>query len=136
MRKNLSTSVYTFRTIIQENGMYVDKTKDLYKLVSKLNGQYFFSRPRRFGKSLTISTLESIFLGEKDLFKGLYIYEQDYDWKKYPIIRLSLNGLSSETAEELERKIKFELDDIGEDFNIVLKRDGSCPGRWVCYGNK
>ena len=125
MRKKLSTSVYTFRTIIQENGMYVDKTKDLYKLVSKLNGQYFFSRPRRFGKSLTISTLESIFLGEKELFKGLYIYEQDYDWKKYPIIRLSLNGLSSETAEELERKIKFELDDIGEDFNIVLKRDGS-----------
>ena len=125
MRKKLSTSIYTFRDIINENCMYVDKTKDIFKLILKPKGQYFFSRPRRFGKSLTISTLESIFLGEKELFKGLYIYEQDYDWKKYPIIRLSLNGLSSETAEELERKIKFELDDIGEDFNIVLKRDGS-----------
>ena len=53
--------------------MYVDKTKEIYNLISKQDGQFFLSRPRRFGKSLTLSTLKSFFLGEKELFKGLYI---------------------------------------------------------------
>ena len=105
MRKKLSTSIYTFRDIINENCMYVDKTKDIFKLILKPKGQYFFSRPRRFGKSLTISTLESIFLGEKELFKGLYIYEQDYDWKKYPVIKLSFSSVKVDKAEDYENYI-------------------------------
>jgi len=120
MKKYLSTSIYTFRDIINENCMYVDKTKDIFNLILKPKGQYFFSRPRRFGKSLTISTLESIFLGEKELFKGLYIYEQDYDWKKYPIIQIALNNLSSGTAEELEENIVFALRKIAKRNKIKL----------------
>ncbi|MBN2695287.1 AAA family ATPase, partial [bacterium] len=122
MRKNLSTSIYTFKTIIQNNCMYVDKTKEIYELVNKINGQFFLSRPRRFGKSLTLSTLESIFKGDKELFKGLYIYEQKFEWKKHPIIKLSLNKVSSKTANELEEKLSYEIEDIAENYEITLSR--------------
>ncbi len=69
-RKTLSTTTATFIDIIKDNGMYLDKTEEIYQMVSKRKGQFFLSRPRRFGKSLTLSTLESFFLGDKDLFKG------------------------------------------------------------------
>jgi len=71
--KDLTASVYTFRDIINGNYLYVDKTNYIYDLVKTFKGQYFLTRPRRFGKSLTLSTLKSFFLGEKTLFKGLYI---------------------------------------------------------------
>jgi hypothetical protein len=126
MRKELNTSIYTFRDVTNLNCMYVDKTEDIYKLVSKSKGQFFLSRPRRFGKSLTISTLESIFFGEKELFKGLYIYNQEYDWKKYPVIRLALNQLSSSTAEELEKKLSMAMDRIAKKSEIsLLSEDAS-----------
>ncbi len=125
MRKHLSTSIYTFRDIINENCMYIDKTADIWKLVSKPKGQFFLSRPRRFGKSLTLSTLESIFLGEKELFIDLYIYDQPYEWKSYPIIRLSMNQLSSSTSDELERKLRYCLEDIAEDQGVKLVRESS-----------
>ncbi len=69
MRKELQTSDSTFKDIIKAGGMYVDKTKHLYKFVSRFNGQYFLSRPRRFGKSMLLSTLKSIFSGDKELFR-------------------------------------------------------------------
>jgi len=126
MRKSLSTNIYTFKTIIEKNGMYVDKTPFIYKLVqNEMKNQYFLSRPRRFGKSMTLSTLESIFLGEKELFKGLYIYDQPYEWKKYPIIRLSMNLISSQTADELEKKLCTLITEIAEDYQIDLIKDTS-----------
>ncbi len=125
MRKKLSTSVYTFRTIIQENGLYVDKTQDIYRMVTALEGQFFLSRPRRFGKSLTLSTLESVFRGEKDLFRGLYIHDQEYDWKPYPIIRISLNACSASCASELDRKLSGLLDDTAEDYGVAIKGVGA-----------
>ncbi|HPG36004.1 MAG TPA: ATP-binding protein [bacterium] len=125
MRKKLSTSIYTFRTIKDQNCMYVDKTREMYDLVSRPNGQFFLSRPRRFGKSLTLSTLESIFFGEKELFKGLYIYDQEYDWKKYPVIRLALNQLSSSTAEELEENLALAIKNVAGKYGIVLETERS-----------
>ena len=76
---------------VRRNGYaYVDKTALLYKLVSE--GKYYFlSRPRRFGKSLFLSTLESYFCGEKELFDGLAVSELEHDWKSYPILHLDLN---------------------------------------------
>jgi hypothetical protein len=123
MRKRLSTSVYTFSKIIKENGMYVDKTKELYQLVSKLNGQIFLARPRRFGKSLTLSTLESFFNGERELFKGLYLYDRDIAWKKHPVVRLALNQMSSRTAAELEKKLCWSLDFFAKNEKIKLTAD-------------
>ncbi|MFN4151626.1 MAG: AAA family ATPase, partial [Candidatus Sericytochromatia bacterium] len=72
--KNLPLGEQNFKKIIEKNLLYVDKTDEIYKLLSTGGTYFFLSRPRRFGKSLLISTLESIFLGEKELFKDLYIY--------------------------------------------------------------
>ena len=60
-RKELNTSKYNFKAIIQENCMYVDKTKDIYRAVSKTDGQFFLSHPRRFGKSLLVNTMDGLF---------------------------------------------------------------------------
>ncbi len=100
--------------------MYVDKTREIYRMISKPEGQFFLSRPRRFGKSLTLSTLESVFKGEKELFKGLYIYDQPYDWKPYPIIRLAMNKLSAATCAEFEENLASELDWLGSQQGISL----------------
>ncbi len=89
MKKTISTSIYSFKDLIENNCIYVDKTKYLYEIIAAPKGQFFCARPRRFGKSLAISTLEAIFNGDKELFKDCYIYKNtDYDWKKYPIIHL------------------------------------------------
>ena len=124
MKKRLTTSIYTFETIIEQNGMYVDKTRDIYQLVREMEGQFFLSRPRRFGKSMTLSTLKAIFEGKKELFKGLYIYEQDYDWQKHPIIHLSLNSMSSENISDFSKRLCIALDRIADENEIKLL-DGS-----------
>ena len=80
-----------FPKIINENFVYVDKTKYAWQLAS-LGGSYFLSKPRRFGKSLFISTLESIFLGKKEFFKGLYIYDK-WEFEEYPIIRIDFTKI-------------------------------------------
>ncbi|MBC7474853.1 MAG: AAA family ATPase, partial [Candidatus Sericytochromatia bacterium] len=93
--KPLSLGNSTFKDIIESNCIYVDKTEEIYKLFDNENTKkyYFLSRPRRFGKSLLVSTLEQIFLGNKELFKGLYIYDK-IEFKKYPVIKLTMNDLN------------------------------------------
>ncbi|MBR4330825.1 MAG: AAA family ATPase [Candidatus Riflebacteria bacterium] len=75
------------------NYLYVDKTEYLWKLVNSPQSMFFFSRPRRFGKSLTLSTLKAIFQGKKELFKGLFIENQPYDWKSYPVIHIDMGSV-------------------------------------------
>lgn len=77
---------------IRENGyVYVDKTGKMYKLVSE--GKYYFlSRPRRFGKSLLVSTLKAYFEGRKELFDGLAVANLEKNWKQYPVLHLDLNS--------------------------------------------
>ncbi len=94
MLQQLPAGESSFITIRSENQLYVDKTEVIHRLVS--SGRYFFlSRPRRFGKSLTVSTLKALFEGRRDLFEGLWIHEPDrWDWTQtYPVISLSFNGL-------------------------------------------
>jgi len=86
--KKISTSTYTFSKLIENECLYVDKTKYFYNLITEPFGQFFCSRPRRFGKSLAISTLESIFSGKRELFDGLFISKTDYSWPKHPIIHI------------------------------------------------
>ena len=120
MEKYLTTSVSTFKDIIENNYLYVDKTRYIYDLVKIPKGIYFLSRPRRFGKSLTLSTLKSIFLGEKEIFKGLYIYDKPFEWKNHPIIHLSLNRMMARTADELEENLCIAVDKIAKNYNITL----------------
>ncbi len=88
--KKLPIGIQTFREIITGNYVYVDKTREAFEIVE--NYKYvFLSRPRRFGKSLFLSTLKEIFEGNKELFKGLFIYDK-YDFPKYPVIKISWEG--------------------------------------------
>ncbi|WP_459893692.1 ATP-binding protein, partial [Desulfothermus okinawensis] len=89
--KKLPIGISSFREIIEGDYVYIDKTKEAYELIE--NYKYvFLSRPRRFGKSLFLDTLKEIFEGNKELFKGLYIYDKwDFD-KKYPVIKISWAG--------------------------------------------
>ncbi len=122
MRKYLNTSASTYENIINANFMYVDKTKELYKIINHDQGQYFLSRPRRFGKSMLLSTLRAVFEGKKELFKNQYIYNQEYDWKEYPIIHLKMNSITTDTIDNFKRRLMDELDDISKKFSITLNR--------------
>ena len=96
--KKLPIGIQDIEEVINSGYLYVDKTKLIHRLVSE--GKYYFlSRPRRFGKSLLISTLEQIFKGNKKLFKGLYIYDK-IDWEEHPIINLSFNSISYERGKD------------------------------------
>ena len=90
MAKKYPIGIQDFEKLRKEGYCYIDKTSYVYDLVQK-GSYYFLSRPRRFGKSLLISTLEAYFEGKKDLFEGLAIAGLEKDWKKYPVLHLDLN---------------------------------------------
>ncbi len=111
------TGQYYFPSLIEQGYTYVDKTHILYNLIQEEPG-CFLARPRRFGKSLLISTLEALFQGRKNLFKGLWIESSDYEWKTHPIIHLDLSGSSSGSPEKLEQALKNTLVIIGKQYGI------------------
>ena len=95
-RLKLPVGIQTFEIIRTDDYFYVDKTKYLIELIS--GGRvYFLSRPRRFGKSLTISTFDALFSGKKELFKGLYAEEflNRPEFKPKPVIRLDMSGITT-----------------------------------------
>ena len=100
--------IQNFGKIRREGYVYVDKTALMYKMTSE-GSYYFLSRPRRFGKSLFLSTLESYFRGEKELFEGLAVSQLEHDWKQYPILHLDLNTEQYDTKEALEGKLNLFL---------------------------
>ncbi len=122
--KDLTTSIYTFEDLIQGDFLYVDKTEYIWQLVRPAKEMYFLSRPRRFGKSLTVSTLKAVFEGKKELFKGLAIYDKPYDWKPHPIIKLDLNGRDFSTLEKMEESLRLILLEQA-DFNKVSLKETS-----------
>ncbi len=102
--KKLPIGISTLKTILNDGYHYIDKTHLALELIN--NGQYYFlSRPRRFGKSLFLDTLRTIFDGDKEIFKGLHIYESGYDFKKYPVIRISFNDGDFKSLEGFRQTI-------------------------------
>ena len=99
--KDLTSYVFNFEELIRGNFLYVDKTEYIWNLIRPSSAGYFLSRPRRFGKSLTLSTLKAVFEGKKELFKGLAIYDKPYDWKPYPVIHLDMAGCDVHTEDDL-----------------------------------
>lgn len=83
--------IQSFDRIINDGFVYVDKTDLVYSLVTE-GSIYFLSRPRRFGKSLLVSTLKNYFLGRKELFRGLKIDALEKDWNVYPVFHIDFNG--------------------------------------------
>lgn len=101
--------IQNFEKIRRDGYAYVDKTALMYKMVSE-GSYYFLSRPRRFGKSLMISTLEAFFSAERDLFNGLYVDSMDWGWQKYPILHIDLNVKKYETKEDLDKILNRHLE--------------------------
>ena len=84
--------IQDFESIRRDGFVYVDKTELIYNLVFGSGKYYFLSRPRRFGKSLLISTMEAYFKGKKELFEGLAMADLEKEWKAYPVLRFDLSG--------------------------------------------
>jgi hypothetical protein len=123
--KKLPISLQDFRKIIENDFKYIDKTKYIYQICQS-PGAYFMSRPRRFGKSITISILEELYLGSKELFKGLWI-EDKWDWtKKHPVLRFSLTTIGYESL-ELGPALVQELHYQAEKKGLKLNRSGIGP---------
>ena len=108
MAKLYPIGIQNFEKIRKEGYLYVDKTALVYQLV-KTGSYYFLSRPRRFGKSLLISTLEAYFLGKKELFTGLAMEKLEKDWIEYPVIHLDLNAKKFDTEDDLIRLVDRQL---------------------------
>ena len=114
MPKKLPLGLQDFRKIIENGFLYVDKTEYLSRIVSQ-PGAYFLSRPRRFGKSITVATLHELYSGSRELFQGLWI-EDKWDWnKKHPVLRLSLKdvnfeqrGLEEPLAERIQEAASWQ----------------------------
>ena len=101
--------IQNFEKIRKDGYFYIDKTALIYQMV-KTGSYYFLSRPRRFGKSLLISTLEAYFLGKKELFEGLVMEKLEKDWITYPIFHMDLNTEKYDTRESLDSILNFTLE--------------------------
>ncbi|MCD7924699.1 MAG: ATP-binding protein [Bacteroides sp.] len=109
--------IQNFEKIRKGGYLYIDKTALIYKMV-KTGSYYFLSRPRRFGKSLLISTLEAYSQGKRELFEGLAMEKLEKDWIKYPILHLDLNTQKYDTPESLEEKLSTTLDEWEDIYGI------------------
>lgn len=120
--KNLPVGIQTFRDMIEQDYLYVDKTKQIHDLFARGGKYYFMSRPRRFGKSLLVSTLAEIFSGNRELFKGLWIYDK-IEWTEHPVVHLDLSKISFKTPDMLEDALGTRLEKIAANHNIQLDHD-------------
>ena len=119
MPQKLPLGLQDFRKIIENGFLYMDKTEYLFRICSK-PGLYFLSRPRRFGKSITVATIHELYNGSKTLFKGLWI-EDKWDWnKKNPVVRLSLKDINFEQR-GLEDSLAERVHEVGQNKGIELK---------------
>ena len=123
--KDLTSYVFSFEEMIRGNFLYVDKTEYIWNLIRPSSAGYFLSRPRRFGKSLTLSTLKAVFEGKKELFKGLALYDKPYDWKPYPIIHLSFGDFTAvnDTVEKLDRYLVRKVKETAKNLAVHLTVD-------------
>ena len=108
----LATDTHDFPSIRERGCIYVDKTMFIHRLVVNASARLFFvSRPRRFGKSLTVSALKALFSGRRELFEGLAIDKTDWKWEKYPIIHFEFNDLTTTSIEDFQKSLAYHVAD-------------------------
>ena len=112
--------IQSFEKIRQGGYVYVDKTDLIYK-IAKTSQYYFLSRPRRFGKSLLLSTMEAYFRGRKELFDGLAVASLEKDWTEYPVLHLDLGGANYADMDALKEKLGRQLKDLESEYGVVRK---------------
>jgi hypothetical protein len=121
MLQRLPLDVSTFSVLRTGNYLYVDKTQYAYNLITG-GRRFFISRPRRFGKSLFVSTLKEILLVNKALFDGLWIGSSDYSWKEHGVITLDLSSLGIDSAESAKDGLTYALIDIAKNYGFVFDK--------------
>ena len=131
--RKLPIGIQDFEDLRQNGYLYVDKTAFVYKLVTE-GKPYFLSRPRRFGKSLLLSTLEAYFLGKKELFKGLKIYEEEEKsenpWQVYPVLKFSLAAGEFTKQDGLRNGLTSDLRRFEEKYGLKESPDTALPDRF------
>ncbi|MCP4396928.1 MAG: ATP-binding protein [bacterium] len=125
----LPVGIASFELIRTQGYLYVDKTPWIYHMATQ--GMYYFlSRPRRFGKSLLVSTLSNMFQGKKELFSGLWVAEQsDWDWQAHPVITLDFNEILHSTPDEMKQSLLLQLHRQADEAGVELHTD--IPG--MCF---
>ena len=116
--KRLPVGIQTFSNIFEDDMLYIDKTEYIWKMIH-LSKYIFLSRPRRFGKSLLVSTLQAYYEGRKDLFKGLYIENVEKEWIEYPVLRISMASGKHMEKEQLERYLGNRLEEYERKYGIT-----------------
>ncbi len=101
--------IQTFERIRKEDKLYIDKTEYIYRMAHTSGTYFFLGRPRRFGKSLLVTTMKSYFEGKKELFKGLAIEKLEHEWTEYPVLHFDMSGGKHMEKEQLERYLAFIL---------------------------
>ncbi|MBF0102381.1 MAG: AAA family ATPase, partial [Desulfobacterales bacterium] len=116
----LPVSTSSFERIREDGYLYVDKTQHIFRMIDE-GIYYFMSRPRRFGKSLTVSTLRCLFQGRKELFDRLWIKEYtDWQWKTYPVVIIDFNELTHDNPEHLKESLAYNLFNTASYYEISL----------------
>ena len=129
--EKIATDTYSFKDIREGEFVYVDKTAILKTLADgSIGKQFFIARPRRFGKSLAVSTLQCLFEGRRDLFRGLAI-EPDWNWSKtYPVLKLDMAGCQAATTDMLWQKIRVQLLRNAERLGVPLREGLPVSGQF------
>ncbi|MDR3366071.1 MAG: ATP-binding protein [Prevotellaceae bacterium] len=122
MKKKLPVGIQSFSKLRTNGFVYVDKTEHIYKMIDDGSSIYFLSRPRRFGKSLLVSTLDALFSGRKELFEGLYIYDK-WDWTQpHPVIRLDFGSIANNTSEALSNSLADFVKEVATKHRITIEK--------------
>ncbi|SEN01344.1 PD-(D/E)XK nuclease superfamily protein [bacterium A37T11] len=130
--KGLPIGQDSFENLVADNGVYVDKTAYMLQMISSSGRAFFLSRPRRFGKSLFLSTIKAIFEGKKELFKGLFI-EDKIEWETYPVLKLDMSGLDITSVPEFKKSLLNKLQDmaVAEGLDIDVDIPASFLSRMI-----
>ena len=124
-RKLYPIGIQTFEEIRKLDNLYIDKTEYIYRM-THTDGKYFFlSRPRRFGKSLLVSTFQSYFEGKKELFEGLAIEKLEKEWNTYPVLHFDLSKGKHMEKAQLEEYLGYLLEDYEQKYGIENHRNGN-----------
>lgn len=117
--------IQTFERIRKENKLYIDKTEYIYRMTHSGGCYFFLSRPRRFGKSLLVSTFESYFSGKKELFEGLAIEKLEQKWMEYPVLHFDMSGGKHMEKEQLEDYLSNRLEAEEKKWGITHSKRGA-----------
>ena len=128
--RRLPVGIQSFEKIRKDGYLYVDKTDIIWHLANTDNTYNYLSRPRRFGKSLLVDTLEAYFLGKKELFEGLRIMELEREWVKRPVIRLDMSQAGAE-PESVRSYLDNAFHNLETEYGIVVRQESSLAVRFM-----